>query len=529
MDDASLALSVFLVLTMLAAMARKKNPSCSQQKNLPEYVDDDTGTMGIRQEKAQIKDSLAAVSIDPYLIMILTIHFKRANTQREWLGEQQAQALLYGRQLIPAMSDTSQSGPLADTDIYSLRVFLVTTSIEFLLHGIYTTLVVIALYSLWYSSAYIGLRTKARLAARNVLILATIIMFSCSTTNTALDLFSEVVELGQLGYSPPEMNTVGLGVSGAVLDRINASLYFNMYLISDCIVVWRAWVLWDNHKSVRLLLMFCISASFVIGYKVCRRTQVEEVLILLTESGVIYCLVWVGMLSIGAQTGDQSLGYNIIAELVPKFSAVYPIIIILLVAWEKTNLETITAPAFSRSIQFASRAHTAGTGTQSDVDPQSTHAHTISVHMGPGEECRAMDPRRCDTLNAALTLGASISQWEAGQDKLKCKGEEPKFCKISSRHFNSRFPFWAMLSLWSEFLNFISHFLSDSQICYEQEYGPLSSRLLHTHHSGAGREFDYSSSPDSPPPTPLLICTWETSQGAEVRGDPRRYGAEGEW
>ncbi|KAJ7577712.1 hypothetical protein C8J56DRAFT_898862 [Mycena floridula] len=45
---------------------------------------------------------------------------------------------------------------------------------------------------------------------------------------------------------------------------------------------------------------------------------------------------------------------------------------------------------------------------------------------------------------------------------------------------------------------------------------------------GAGREFDWSSSSNSTPPTPLLICTWDTSQGAEVRGDPRRYGGRGQ-
>ncbi|KAJ7592373.1 hypothetical protein C8J56DRAFT_780895, partial [Mycena floridula] len=129
------------------------------------------------------------------------------------------------------------------------------------------------------------------------------------------------------------------------------------YLIGDFIVVWRAWILWTNHSRAHMLLCICLFGTFVgvtvdlalvilydlsqfsdsprfgsvclrsliqilplfltnfistvlIAYKVWyveyqveikqnlglsknRRAQVERVLILLTESGSIYCLIWV--------------------------------------------------------------------------------------------------------------------------------------------------------------------------------------------------------------------------------------------
>ncbi|KAJ7592305.1 hypothetical protein C8J56DRAFT_887010 [Mycena floridula] len=198
------------------------------------------------------------------------------------------------------------------------------------------------------------------------------------------------------------------------------------YLIGDSIVVWRAWIVWTNHPRVHTLLCICLIGTFVgvtvdfafailselsqfsdsprfsptgprtlvltlplfftnfistvlIAFKVWeykveikqnlglshnKRTKVERVFILLAESGSIYCLLW----------------------------AIYPIIVVLLLALEKDNLEsTVNGQLFSQSLRFASRPQVL-TATQSDdVTPDSTTSHIASVMPDPATDDR-LDP-----------------------------------------------------------------------------------------------------------------------------------------
>ncbi|KAJ7592319.1 hypothetical protein C8J56DRAFT_1131905 [Mycena floridula] len=258
---------------------------------------------------------------------------------------------------------------------------------------------------------------KAQLAAHHILIAAVISMFVASTTQTVMDLAIYLSQLPTLGFNPPnvERALINMDIFSATVIRLN-------YLIGDSIVVWRAWVLWTNHPRVHMLLCICLFGTFVgttvdfaftilfdlwqfsdtprfpptglrtlilmlplfltnfistvfIAYKVWdykveikqniglshnKQTKVERVLILLMESGSIYCLLW--------------------AVYPSLWQAIYPIIIILLLALEKANLEsTVNGSTFSQPIQFASRPQVP-TATQSDdVAPDSTTGPIASV------------------------------------------------------------------------------------------------------------------------------------------------------
>ncbi|KAJ7592250.1 hypothetical protein C8J56DRAFT_1046616 [Mycena floridula] len=299
------------------------------------------------------------------------------------------------------MSEAMQPGPLADSDIFFLKEILLQIAVQFVLHGIYSALAIIVLYKL--------LTKKAESAAHHILITAVISMSVASTTQTVMDLAFYLIELSTFGFDPPniERSLINMDIFRATVLRLN-------YLIGDSIVVWRAWVLWTNHPRVRMLLCICLSGTFVgvivdlafhilfqlsqfsdsprfpptgrqtliltlplfltnlistllIAYKVWeykveikqnlglshnKRTKVEQVLILLAESGSIYCLFWV----------------------------MYPIIIILLLALEKDNLEsTVNGQSFLQSLRFASRPQVS-TATQSDdITADSTTSHIDSV------------------------------------------------------------------------------------------------------------------------------------------------------
>ncbi|KAJ7592222.1 hypothetical protein C8J56DRAFT_1046592 [Mycena floridula] len=348
------------------------------------------------------------------------------------------------------MSEAMQPGPLADTDISGLKEFLYEIAIQFLFYGIYSVLVMIVLHKLW--------TKKEKLAAHRILVAAAISMFVASTAHISMNLAFILIQLPLVGFDPPNierpLNSINI-LSNALI-RLN-------YLIGDSIVVWRAWVIWSHHSKIHALLICCLVGSFVgasvdltfdilfdlsrfahttrspptgpwtlilllplfltnsistlsMGYKVWeykveikrnlgllqnRRTKVERVLILLTESGSIYCLLWLSILVFSLKSPDnQSLSYQLIGVILPQLVAIYPILIILLLTLEKASLESsITRSSFSQSLQFASRPQVP-TETQSDVPPDSTTDHIASVRPDPNTE----DVSDSGTDNAAVAL-----------------------------------------------------------------------------------------------------------------------------
>ncbi|KAJ7592284.1 hypothetical protein C8J56DRAFT_886989 [Mycena floridula] len=126
-------------------------------------------------------------------------------------------------------------------------------------------------------------------------------MFATDTTKAFVDLTFNFIQLPILGFDPPniERSLINMDIFGSTMAQLNC-------LIGDSIVVWRAWMLWTNYPRVHILLCICLLGTFaykVWEYKVeikqnlglshNKRTKVERVLILLVESGSIYCLLWV--------------------------------------------------------------------------------------------------------------------------------------------------------------------------------------------------------------------------------------------
>ncbi|KAJ7592377.1 hypothetical protein C8J56DRAFT_1162656 [Mycena floridula] len=335
------------------------------------------------------------------------------------------------------MADAIQPSPLSDSDILGLKDFLIQAALQLILHGIYTTLVMIVLYKLW--------TNKTPLAARCILIVASISMFVASTTQISLDLAFYLIQLSTLGFDPPNVDRplINMNIFTDTTIRLN-------YLIGDSVVVWRAWILWTNHPRVHTLLCICLIGTFVgvtidfalvilfdltqlsdsprfsspilrsltlilplfltnfistllIAYQVRqykveikrnlglahnKRTKVERVLILLMESGSIYCLLWLSILVFALKSSDyESLPYLILASILPPLVAMYPTIIILLIALEKANLESIVNDSsLSHSLQFASRSPVP-TATQSDdVAPGSMTSHVELVMPDPNTD-----------------------------------------------------------------------------------------------------------------------------------------------
>ncbi|KAJ7040879.1 hypothetical protein C8F04DRAFT_1080862 [Mycena alexandri] len=326
------------------------------------------------------------------------------------------------------MSSTpSQLGALSASIISTLQGELITTAIQFFLHGIYTTLVGIALYNMW--------TRKTTLPARQALIAAVLFMFACSNIQVIEQVAYTIVQVFDLGLHPPTSDALlvrNIRLSENVFGRLN-------YFMSDVIVVWRAWALWQDNLRVKIVLSACIFLSFagvttdmtviglylfgnvkflptgpkrlalilplmltnivatvlfgikawwvsvyrnqikgLLGVPKTRRTHVERVLTLLTESGAIYCLFWIPQLFIYLSSTDpNNLRYKIVANMLPQLSAIYPVVIVLLVAMEKTHLgELRTSNPVTQPINFghATPAPSTSTGTLRFTDPKTSGA-----------------------------------------------------------------------------------------------------------------------------------------------------------
>ncbi|KAJ7826791.1 hypothetical protein B0H14DRAFT_3467453 [Mycena olivaceomarginata] len=144
-------------------------------------------------------------------------------------------------------SAPTQLGALPASVISTLQDELITTAIQFFLHGIYTTLVSIALYNMW-----------TTLPARQALIAAVLFMFACSNIQVIEQLAYTIIEVFNLGLHPPNSALLvrNIRLSENVFGRMN-------YFMSDAIVVWRAWVLWQDSIRIKILLSLCIFVSLV--------------------------------------------------------------------------------------------------------------------------------------------------------------------------------------------------------------------------------------------------------------------------
>jgi len=181
-------------------------------------------------------------------------------------------------------------------------------------------------------------------------------------------------------------------------------------LVSDCIVTWRAWVLWPNHKYVRaafgvlqganIVVIICdavfdtlsitsavastgsslpwdFSAIYLsLGVNVImtssiilkvwyfrkllpqnyKRTALQQTLLLWAESGIVYCtaqLFWAVFqnLAVNAQTDEDavSLGSKFLTDIVVALGGIYTVFVFIAVNKEVSQINETVHLEYTRS------------------------------------------------------------------------------------------------------------------------------------------------------------------------------------
>ncbi|THH18067.1 hypothetical protein EW146_g2850 [Bondarzewia mesenterica] len=237
-------------------------------------------------------------------------------------------------------------------------------------------------------SSYLLLQKGLKSRANLILLAVTLIMFASSTCWWGLELAVIIKQIQDILILNPD-HTLESKFSTAnhftsLMDAGQQSLGVIIYLLSDVIVVWRAWVLYPNNRkpiiaTVSLLicatkLMVNIMATSLIGYKAWKhhqeiknnlgprkKTQVEKILALLVESGILYCFIWIVNIMMSFKSSTSNI--DTLSGICIQIAGIYPTIIVILVShqntvWEMSDI-SITADHNGQSLsmpQFATAA-----------------------------------------------------------------------------------------------------------------------------------------------------------------------------
>ncbi|KAI4519697.1 hypothetical protein K525DRAFT_271504 [Schizophyllum commune Loenen D] len=266
--------------------------------------------------------------------------------------------------------------PLRKSDTAQLKNIIIHAGVDFLFYGIQAALFVAALSIL-----------ARRSSCVHILAITIAILFLLSTISVTLGVLFYLIQF-PTGYGDTALDLTDfldrLIVVLAVAARLN-------YLISDGVVVWRAWTLWIDNRSAQGVLLTCMCGSTIGTTVECvwslqstrrgqtesatqtlmltvpllatnivstalvairvwlyrrdikaslspyiRPTSVEKVLLLLLESGSFYCLIWVVNLLVRMIKGVDTLGvYGVVSVAYHAMPGIHSTFMILAVAMQK--------------------------------------------------------------------------------------------------------------------------------------------------------------------------------------------------
>ncbi|KAL1691692.1 hypothetical protein GGG16DRAFT_124650 [Schizophyllum commune] len=299
--------------------------------------------------------------------------------------------------------------PLGAADVHALQRVYTQIALDFVFFGIQTAFSIAAASVL------------ARRAGRSHLMLVAIgVLFFCAAISVITNALYYLVQLPV--YSGKDVRSIlqllfRLDIVGAVTARIE-------YVLSDAIVVWRAWVIWSDSRIAKGILLLCtcgslvgaildavwhitgkmhphpvpkaqpltmlillmltnVVATILVAIKVwqyfrdiksalglsARKSQVERVLVLLLESGCFYSVVWISFLAVQATIGTSKFTVaELVASVVLSISGIYPTIVVLTAMYDNKERSLLDSAQISHAMRFADGDKAHGQDTRATMD-----------------------------------------------------------------------------------------------------------------------------------------------------------------
>ncbi|KAF5361240.1 hypothetical protein D9758_010246 [Tetrapyrgos nigripes] len=310
--------------------------------------------------------------------------------------------------------------PLSNNDLAVIKGWIFEMAIAWLIHGVNVTLALTILYAILSQQKY---PSRPQL----LLLAVVVLMLILETTQATLNVLFSLVQIPLSGYNV-------VNVANVIQQLTDMEIALNMvvrlnYVIGDGIVVWRAWIMFPRNLVVKSVLFICFMGSLggafadgglgavrhlhnindngqkkdalimtlpllitnmvatgLIGWKAWLHGQdikktlkdcgnqvskAQKILMLLVESGMIYCGIWITYIIINFSTEGLSVAFQTITAALPGLATLYPIFIVLIVAVERSReeLRSQNDMSLSQSIRFAS-VETAASQTESQVERQ---------------------------------------------------------------------------------------------------------------------------------------------------------------
>lgn len=276
------------------------------------------------------------------------------------------------------------SGPppaLPAGEILELKIITTDVLVEALWLGVQAVITVTGIYVLWSR----GLRKSI---GNKILVGIIALLFCLSAVSLSLTIWTYMATFDELDGT---FDATDISNKATIITMVFQRL---AYFISDSIVVWRAWLLWDRSTAVKIILVFCllgtITATFVqgalavdqqvrqtggvaqgsgdrtlmfslpllitnlvstglIGFKIWEyrrnimtqlsssKTRVFHILLILLESSVLYCVCWI--LALLGALGNilPPIATAAIMGSLPYVTSIYPVAIVILVTIDKDN------------------------------------------------------------------------------------------------------------------------------------------------------------------------------------------------
>ncbi|THU93485.1 hypothetical protein K435DRAFT_861484 [Dendrothele bispora CBS 962.96] len=303
-------------------------------------------------------------------------------------------------------SQTQQTGPLSDWNVSVVVEWAIGTAVSYLFYGANIVISFTVIYLLITTSTRM---TRGRLG----LLFLTIFMLLVSTLSVSLNTAYIFIQIPLFTINPPDIIDIdslitSIGIVVLYVDRLN-------FIACDGIAVWRAWILYPHNLAAKIVLILCmigsLAGSFVsagleteeslqdiaakqwgifewvlpllitnlvstsmIAYKTwyyqrdVRQNlistngsvmKIQKIMWFLVESGFFYCISWIGYTLIRILKETSSAGISrISAVTMPMLSAIYPLLVVLIAAHEKSKEASNSGMSLIQSIKFASKNST---------------------------------------------------------------------------------------------------------------------------------------------------------------------------
>ncbi|KAF5356685.1 hypothetical protein D9758_013756 [Tetrapyrgos nigripes] len=146
-----------------------------------------------------------------------------------------------------------QSFPLASSDLYVMRAWILETAVQWLFYGVNGTLALAVFYVVFSQPQH---PTRPQL----ILLVLVALMLILSMADMVLNLLYNLIQIPLEGYNATSLadkiilQSGNMQIAVAMFSRIN-------FVIGDGIVIWRAWILFPRNLIVKGMLTICILAS----------------------------------------------------------------------------------------------------------------------------------------------------------------------------------------------------------------------------------------------------------------------------